>query len=120
MIAVGGALFVLFGAFALLTGRPGTSSDPMLDVIMGSVIIGLGAVWLLITGRRWITVWGEMVDYQPFFARRRTIWAMDVVKVVNETNGTSARSPSTSTSPSRHRPAPSSRGTRAGRSSWRF
>lgn len=87
VVAIIGGFFLLI-SLATLANRSGTAggSSPDGGLIAAAVMLVVGAVWAFVYGRRRITVWGERVDYQPFFAGRRTIWAMDVVDVREESD----------------------------------
>lgn len=83
-----GWVTAILGAFTLLVGLPTLwdSSVPAETemVIAATSMLVIGVVWGFVYGRRWITVWGEKVEYQPFFAGKRTIWAMDVIDIREE------------------------------------
>lgn len=82
VVAIIGAIFLLFSGIGLL------ERDPMPGgmTIAGGVMLVVGVVWAYVYARRWITVWGERIDYQPFVAGERTIRAMDAVSVQEESD----------------------------------
>lgn len=88
VVAIIGGFFLII---SLVTAgdRSGTAGGSSLDdgTIAAAVMLLVGAAWAFVYGRRRITVWGERVDYQPFFAGRRTIWAMDAVRAETASNG---------------------------------
>lgn len=87
----GWVLGIIGGFFLLISlgSRSGAAEgfSPDEGMIGAAVIFVAGVVWAFVYGRRHITVWGERVDYQPFFAGKRTIWAMDAVRTETASNG---------------------------------
>lgn len=87
-VALVGWLPTVLGAYLLVSATitymtqgpdPAEGSSPDLEMMIGAPHFLLGAAIAFGMGRRRIIIWGENVQYRPYFAADRSIWAIEAV-----------------------------------------